>query len=106
MGLEQRIYDAQDLLVGEPEVIPHGHHGVSMHRLTGHFCLPSGEWPDFYLDIIAVCDENNNGLVHLVNPVNQEDLNFPVNGEVVRFNTRDDDGTPGAIEWSHVPDEE
>lgn len=105
MGLEQRIYDSQDLLVGEPEIIPPGHHGISTHRLTGHFLLPSGQWPDYYVDITAVCEENGvDGSIHLFNPVTGKPLELSVNGTVVRFNTRNDDGSLGTVEWSHVPD--
>lgn len=113
MGLEQRIYDSQDMLIGEPEVIPPGHHAVSTHRLIGHFRLRSdepldfGKWPDYFVEITAVCFEGKeNGTIQFINPITRTQVDLPVDGEVVRFNTRSDDGTPGAVEWGFVSEEE
>ncbi len=104
--IEQRIYDSQDLLIGEPTVIPPNHHFTESHRLVEHFRLPTGELPDFILDITAICDEyDNGGTVELVNPVTQEPLKFKViDVPPLRFSVRNDDGSLGAIEWSHVPE--
>lgn len=108
MNIEQRFYDKEDLLIGEPDTIQPGRFRVLVPRISGFFTLPNGETPDFYVEIAAAChNDGNEGHILFQHPITGATKEIPITARnpMHRFEIREDDGTPGAIEWHLMPNE-
>ena len=107
MPIEQRVYDKDDILIETPppiRILPNNF-TTQRHRVSGHFSLPTGERPDFYMDITASCDDSDRrGSVSLVNPIDGTFIKKAVDNpdQPARLEIRFDDGSQGAVEWHIV----